>query len=98
MYRPQARNVEKLEELLAYLHARREFLPNYRQRHITRQYIGSGHTEKLNDLLVARRQKGAGRHRSHETSDALAALRTLLLNDGWARYWQHRQVLLVRAS
>jgi len=55
--------------------------------------IGSGHTEKFNDLLVARRQKGAGRHWSQETSDALAALRTLLLNGGWARYWEHRQVL-----
>jgi len=92
-YRPQARNTEKLEELLAYLRARQEFLPNYRQRYISRQYIGSGHTEKLNDLLIARRQKGAGRHWSLETSDALAALRTLLLNGGWARYWQHRQVL-----
>jgi len=92
-YRPQARNTEKLDELLAYLRARREFLPNYRQRYITRRYIGSGHTEKLNDQLVARRQKGAGRHWSQETSDALAALRTLLLNGGWARYWEHRQVL-----
>jgi len=27
-YRPQARNTEKLEELLAYLRARRAFLPN----------------------------------------------------------------------
>jgi len=78
-YRPQARNVEKLEELLAYLRARREFLPNYRQRYTTRRYIGSGHTEKLNDQLVARRQKGAGRHWSQETSAALAALRTLQL-------------------
>ncbi len=78
-YRPQARNTEKLEELLAYLRARQEFLPNYRQRYISRQYSGSGHTEKLNDLLIARRQKGAGRHWSQETSDALAALRTLLL-------------------
>jgi len=89
-YRPQARNTAKLEELLAYLRARQEFLPNYRQRYSTRRYIGSGHTEKLNDLLVARRQKGAGRHWSQETSDALAALRTLLLNGGWARYWEHR--------
>ncbi len=97
-YRPQARNTEKLDELLAYLRARREFLPNYRQRYITRQYIGSGHTEKLNDLLVARRQKGQGRHWSQETSDALAALRTLLLNGGWDRYWQHRQVLPLLAS
>jgi len=97
-YRPQARNSEKLEELLAYLRVRREFLPNYRQRYTTRQYIGSGHTEKLNDLLVARRQKGAGRHWSQETSDALAALRTLLLNGGWDRYWQQRQVLPLLAS
>jgi len=97
-YRPQARNSEKLEELLAYLRARQEFLPNYRQRYITRRYIGSGHTEKLNDQLVARRQKGAGRHWSQETSDALAALRTLLLNGGWARYWQQRQVLPLLAS
>jgi len=92
-YRPQARNTEKLEELLAYLRARQEFLPNYRQRYTTRRYIGSGHTEKLNDQLVARRQKGAGRHWSQETSDALAALRTLLLNGGWTRYWEHHQVL-----
>ncbi len=92
-YRPQARNTEKLEELLAYLRARQEFLPNYRQRYITRRYIGSGHTEKLNDLLVARRQKGQGRHWSQETSDALAALRTLLFNGGWTRYWEHHQVL-----
>jgi len=97
-YRPQARNLEKLDELLGYLRARREFLPNYRQRYTLRQYIGSGHTEKLNDLLVARRQKGQGRHWSQETSDALAALRTLLLNDGWARYWEHREVLPLLAS
>jgi len=97
-YRPQARNTEKLEELLAYLRARQEFLPNYRQRYTSRQYIGSGHTEKLNDLLVARRQKGQGRHWSQETSDALAALRTLLLNGGWDRYWQQRQVVSLLAS
>ena len=92
-YRPQARNLEKLDELLASLRARREFLPAYRQRYTNRQYIGSGHTEKLNDLLVARRQKGQGRHWSRETSDGLAALRTLLLNGGWTRSWQHREVL-----
>ncbi len=90
--RPQARNTETLEELGAYLRARRAFLPNYRQRYTARQYVGSGHTEKFNDLLVARRQKGQGRHGSQETSDAVAALRTLLLNGGWAQYWQQRQV------
>ncbi len=78
--------------------ARREFLPNYCQRDTTRQYSGWGQTEKLTDLLVARRQTGQGRHWSPVTSDALVALPTLLLNSGWARYWQQRQVLPLLAS
>jgi hypothetical protein len=35
---------------------------------------------------------------SLETSDALAALQTLMLNAGWERYWQQRQVLPLVAS
>jgi hypothetical protein len=92
-YRPQARNLERLEELLAYLRERQPYIPNYRERRREREYIGSGQVEKANDLIVAKRQKGAGMHWSLATSDALAALRTLMLNGGWDRYWQHRQVL-----
>jgi hypothetical protein len=54
--------------------------------------------EKVNDLLVARRQKGAGMRWQETTSDALAALRTLMLNGGWDRYWLHRQVLPLAAT
>ena len=97
-YRPQARNAERLEELIQYLHDRQRYIPNYRQRRRERQYIGSGHVEKANDLIVAKRQKGAGMHWSLETSDALAALRTLMLNGGWERYWRHRQVLPLVAT
>ena len=68
-------------------------MPNYKERRAQRQYIGSAHTEKANDLIVARRQKHQGMHWSEATSDALAALRTLLLNGGWDLYWQKRQVL-----
>jgi hypothetical protein len=46
--------------------------------------------EKANDLLVARRQKGHGKHWSAQTSDALAALQTIRLNDEWDQYWQSR--------
>lgn len=92
-YRPQARNGERLEELIQYLRERRPYIPNYRQRRRECHYIGSGHAEKANDLIVAQRQKGSGMHWSMETSDALAALRTLMLNGGWDRYWRHRQVL-----
>jgi hypothetical protein len=59
-YRPKAKNAEVLDTFVAYLQAREAWIPNYRQRRIAQQYIGSGHVEKANDLIVARRQKGRG--------------------------------------
>jgi len=97
-HRRETRNEAKLDELMAYLRARAPWIPNYRQRRIERQYIGSGHVEKANDLIVARRQKNRGMQWSAATSDALAALRTLLLNGGWDRYWQQREVMPLLAS
>lgn len=97
-YRPEARNEAKLEELISYLQERQEFIPNYRKRRKERGYIGSAHAEKANDLIVARRQKSRGMHWSLETSDALAALRTLMLNGGWELYWRHQQVLPLVAA
>jgi hypothetical protein len=93
VHREQAKNLDKLDELIGYLRDRADYIPNYRQRRRECCYIGSGHVEKANDLLVAQRQKGHGMHWSLETSDALAALRTLMLNGGWDRYWRQREVL-----
>ena len=73
-------------------------IPDYRLRRREGRYIGSGHVEKTNDLRVAQRQKGQGMHWSLDTSDALAALRTLMLNGGWERYWRDRQVLPLVAA
>ena len=92
-YRPQSKNIEKLDELINYLKTRQAYIPNYQERRAHRQYIGSAHVEKGNDLIVARRQKHQGMHWSEQTSDALAALRTLSLNGGWDLYWQKHQVL-----
>jgi hypothetical protein len=97
-YRPQARNDARLDELIQYLRDRQPYIPNYRQRRRACEYIGSGQAEKANDLIVARRQKGTGMHWTVDTSDALAALRTLMLNGGWDRYWRHRQVLPLVAT
>ena len=94
----EARNEAKLAELIGYLQARAPWIPNCRQRRLERKYIGSGQVEKANDLLVARRQKNCGMQWSEATSDALAALRTLMLNGGWDRYWQQREVLPLMAS
>ena len=96
--RAQAKNAAKLDELAGYLQARAAWIPNYRQRRIERKYIGSAHVEKANDLLVARRQKNRGMQWSAATSDGLAALRTLMLNGGWERYWQQREVFPLLAS
>ena len=97
-YRPHTKHMDALETFIAYLQARQEWIPHYRQRRIDQQYVGSGHAEKANDLIVARRQKGRGMQWSQETSAALATLRTLVLNGGWERYWQQRQVLPLVAS
>jgi hypothetical protein len=97
-YRPQAKNAERLEEWITYLNERAPYIPNYRERRRTRQYIGSGAVEKMNDVLVARRQKGQGMCWQESTSDALAALRTLMLNGGWDLYWQHHQILPLAAT
>jgi hypothetical protein len=92
-YRPQARDGAAIETLIGDLAARQAWIPNDRQRRRQRQYIRSGQVEKANDLLVARRQKGHGRHWGAQTSQGLLALRTLQLNGGWERYGRHRQVL-----
>jgi hypothetical protein len=97
-YRAETRNTEALDTFIMYLQAREDWIPNYRHRRIAQHSIGSGHVEKANDLIVARRQKGRGMQWSLETSDALAALRTLLLNGGWERYWQQRQILPLVAT
>jgi hypothetical protein len=51
--RSETKNAAKLDELIGYLQARARWIPNYRQRRIERQYIGSAHVEKANDLIVA---------------------------------------------
>jgi len=44
-HRCEARNEEKLDELIAYLQAHPPWMVSYRQRRIDRQYIGSAHVE-----------------------------------------------------
>jgi hypothetical protein len=96
--RGHAKNEATLNELIGYLQVREPWIPHYRQRHIARRYIGSAHVEKANDLIVARRQKRRGMHWSEATSDALAALRTVVFNGAWERYWQQREVLPLLAA
>ena len=91
--RDEARNLDKLNELIGYLEKHRSEIPNYRQRRAHCRYNGSGSVEKSCDLLVARRQKRKGMHWIEKGADALCALQTLWHNKGWDLYWKLRQVL-----
>jgi hypothetical protein len=91
--RPQTKNEKKLQELIDYLRARKPYIVNYDERRRQQQYIGSAHAEKACDLIVAKRQKNRGMHWSEATADALAALKTVMLNQSWDLYWQKHQVL-----
>jgi hypothetical protein len=95
---PHARSGSTLAAFAEYLRARQPNIPSYCERWRAFRYIGSGQSEKANDLLVARRQKGHGRHWSARTSDALVALQTTKLNDEWDQYWQATGASLALAS
>lgn len=89
---PKPKTMEVLDQLTAYLRERQDYLPDYVRRR-QRRYISSAQAEKGNDLIVTTRQKKQGMHWSVDTSDALAALKTLMLNHGWELYRRQRQVL-----
>lgn len=97
-YRSEARRVSSLEQLMSYLERRRGMIVDYGQCQRRGQVIGSGWSEKANDLLVARRQKGRGMRWGEAVSDGLAALQTLLWNGGWDMYWQEGRTLPLAAA
>ena len=97
-YRPHAKDQGALDDLIGYLNARVEWIPNYRARRRQREYIGSGLAEKANDRIVARRQKNRGMQWSAQTSQTLATLRTLTLNGAWDTYWQERELMPLCAA
>jgi hypothetical protein len=92
-YRPQTKNEERLDELIGYVRNREARIVDYGARRRRCGYIGSGGVEKANDVIVARRMKRRGMHWNEESADALAALKTLWLNQGWDQYWEGREVL-----
>ncbi len=96
--RRHAADLQAVDDLSRYLRARAAWIPTYRARRRTCRYIGSGLAEKANDRLLVRRQKRRGMQGGAQTSDALAALRTLHLNEGWDHYWQERHLLRLTAA
>lgn len=66
------KNQAKREELIAYLEKNTDYIINYEQRKAVGKIIGSGRTEKQNDIIVSKRQKRKGMSWSPNGSRNLA--------------------------
>jgi hypothetical protein len=66
------KNQTKREELIAYLEKNADYIINYEQRKAVGKIIGSGRTEKQNDIIVSKRQKRKGMSWSANGSRNLA--------------------------
>jgi len=96
--RSQAADPQAVETLSAYLSARVEWISTYRQRRRQRSYIGNGLGEKANDRSVTWRQNRRGMQWGEQTSNGLATLRTVALNEGEEEHWQQRQLIALHAA
>jgi hypothetical protein len=82
----QIRNPKKIDELIAYLEARREQIPVYSIRRKLGLPLSSNPAEKACDLCVSQRQKGRGMAWSADGSYALAVIRATIVS-GWLKSW-----------
>jgi hypothetical protein len=86
------RNPKALEELIAYLEKRREFLPDYEQRQRAGLWIASTRVEKFNDWAVSGRCKHQGMSWSPQGVLALAALEAARRNGELDHWRQDREL------
>ena len=76
-----ARAEERREKLRAYLERHQDLLGNYEELRQQGYLVGSGRTEKANDLGVVPRMKTGKMHGSRAGANAVALLRAHGLND-----------------
>jgi hypothetical protein len=86
------RNPQAVEDLIAYLEKRREFLPDYQQRQRAGLWIASTRVEKFNDWAVSGRCKHQGMSWSPQGVLALAALEAARRNGELDRWRQDREL------
>jgi hypothetical protein len=83
----QARNPQKLEQLIGYLQKHQGEIINYERRQKAGKTIGSGRAEKAVDQVVGHRQKNKGMSWRSVGSHALAILKVIELNGQWQQLW-----------
>jgi len=83
----QARNPDRLQELIAYLQKHEPEIINYERRQQAGKSIGSGRMEKAVDQVIGKRQKDNAMSWSRKGSKALAILKVAELNHQWDSLW-----------
>lgn len=83
----EARNPEKLNELITYFTKHKSEIINYARRSQAGKTIGSGRMEKGVDLVIGHRQKHKGMSWRALGSRALAILKVAELNGHWQQIW-----------
>ena len=68
------------DRLLAYLERNADSIGNYEQLRLRGYMVGSGLTEKANELVVVPRMKNGKMHWSRAGANAVAMLRARVLN------------------
>lgn len=86
-YQVNAKNVDKLQELIRYLEKHQSEIINYSRRSQAGKTIGSGRVEKAVDLTVGSRQKNKGMSWRPLGSKALCLLKVVELNGQWQQLW-----------
>lgn len=79
----QAKNREKLQELIGYLQKHQAEIVDYERRQQVGKPIGSGRVEKGVDRVVGHCQKKKGMSWRSVGSHALAILKVIELNGQW---------------
>ncbi len=83
----EARNPQKLDELIKYFTKHKQSIINYELRKQAKKTIGSGRIEKGVDLTIGKRQKNKGMSWRKLGSRGLAILKVTEFNGKWQQAW-----------
>jgi len=83
----QAKNAQKLADLIGYLQKHQSEIIDYERRQKVGKRIGSGRVEKAVDQVIGHRQKQKGSSWRAQGSKSLAILKILELNGQWQQSW-----------
>lgn len=86
------KDAKHIEKLIEYLNRNKHYIPNYEFRKRFNLRNSSNIGEKMNDLLVSKRQKNSGMSWSKKGSLNLATITTLKINDEYQNWFRNKEL------